>query len=302
MVALSKNSATFPQRPLRVRAQDHRYRLGAAHCSKSNNQGILRQATYVECDRLESCSKDPIGYEGGQLVYGEYFSLAKLDPMGTLTIEPLPSSSLWSPFHECRKDSEQQWRFRLSKQAKQLCNGTGGFIVQKVNASCSGETCPDDKKCDSSANAMSAEFWEAWYVGPDDDLPSGLFAGRITDGSSWSAPRGTCGSRRADGEVRFYCSELTDEDMRQFPPVILPFCGGVITSDQLPGWAGAPHPWMTKKSDDGVAKRWHKRDWNCCADVLVLVTQPTRTPNGRISVPQCSISDRVLSNHQRRFS
>jgi hypothetical protein len=52
-----------------VRAQDHRYSLSAVRCSKSSSQGNLREATYDECDRLESCSKDPIGYADGNSLY-----------------------------------------------------------------------------------------------------------------------------------------------------------------------------------------------------------------------------------------
>jgi hypothetical protein len=88
MVALTKKSANFPQRPLRVRAQDHRYRLGAERCSKSNSQDYLRVATYVECKRLESCSKDPIGYPGGTNLYeyGTSRPLVALDFSGNVPI------------------------------------------------------------------------------------------------------------------------------------------------------------------------------------------------------------------------
>jgi hypothetical protein len=84
MVALSKKSANFPQCPLRVRAQNHRYRLGAEHCSKSNCQANLREATYAECNRLGSCSKDPTGYIGSMFLYDfvNARALVYLDPNG----------------------------------------------------------------------------------------------------------------------------------------------------------------------------------------------------------------------------
>jgi hypothetical protein len=69
MVALINNSASLSPSPLRVRAQNHRYRLGAGRCSKSNTQANLRVATYDDCNRLESCSKDPIGFADGANPY-----------------------------------------------------------------------------------------------------------------------------------------------------------------------------------------------------------------------------------------
>ena len=52
-----------------MRTQDHRYRLTAIRRPKSNGQASLRGATYDESFRLESCSRDPIGYEDGLSLY-----------------------------------------------------------------------------------------------------------------------------------------------------------------------------------------------------------------------------------------
>jgi hypothetical protein len=82
MVALAENLETKFENPLRGRAQNHRYRLGAECCSKSNSQGILPQTTYAECNRLESCSKDPIGYTDGFGAYQNYFAPSATDPLG----------------------------------------------------------------------------------------------------------------------------------------------------------------------------------------------------------------------------
>jgi hypothetical protein len=84
MVALTNKSANFPQRPLRVRAQNHRYRLRAERCSKSSGRANLREATYAECDRLESCSKDPIGYWDSFSLYEATFPLSGTDPSGLI--------------------------------------------------------------------------------------------------------------------------------------------------------------------------------------------------------------------------
>jgi hypothetical protein len=90
MVALTNISANFPQRPLRVRAHNHRYRLGAERCSKSNSQASLRKATYDESNRLEACSKDPIGYQEGFSTF-EYVGsqpCTYIDPEGLMSWPP----------------------------------------------------------------------------------------------------------------------------------------------------------------------------------------------------------------------
>jgi RHS repeat-associated protein len=230
-------------------------------------------------------TRDPIGYVGSEWNLYESFdskTLNSVDPDGKLTIEPL-FSSLWSPFHVCAKDSVQKWRFRLSKKAKNICaSGSGGWIVQKVVAKCSGETCPKDRPCNPAANAGTAEFWEAWYVGPNEDTNSGLFQLPHTDISIFPSPGKSCGSRRADGEVRFYCSETTDEQLIDLigpkHNVNIPFCGGSITSADLPSWDSAPYPWNTKASDDGVANRWHKRDWDCCPECAPPIDSADANP------------------------
>jgi hypothetical protein len=115
MVALTNISANFPQGPLRVRAQDHRYRLGAECCSKSNSQANLREATYTECNRLESCSKDPIGHAGGANFYASYFVMTGIDPSGQL-----------AGYTNCvRKRTGFKFKLFDSQQA----NGAGGRIA-----------------------------------------------------------------------------------------------------------------------------------------------------------------------------
>ncbi len=115
MVALTKKSAKFPQGPLRVRAQDHRYRLGAKWCSKSNCQADLREATYDECDRLESCSKDPIGYGDGLNRYTAYFVPGNVDPSGRIAIEPQAPKSGFLGAGCCRVDI---WDSGVGKKQK----------------------------------------------------------------------------------------------------------------------------------------------------------------------------------------
>jgi hypothetical protein len=84
MVALTNKSAILSPSPLRGRAQNHRYRLGAERCSKSSSRANLRGATYDECFWLGSCSKDPIGYVTGMSLYSYVSSrpLKHVDPSG----------------------------------------------------------------------------------------------------------------------------------------------------------------------------------------------------------------------------
>jgi hypothetical protein len=77
MVALFTNTPIFSENAPRVRAQNHTYVFGAERCSKSRSQASLREATYDECEQLESCSKDPIGYLDGTDTYA-YIGLEPL--------------------------------------------------------------------------------------------------------------------------------------------------------------------------------------------------------------------------------
>jgi hypothetical protein len=94
MVALTNNSATLFPSPIRVRAQDHRYRFGAKHCSKSNSRASLRESTYDECDRSESCSRDPMSYWGSPFNIYEYADGAPTnvsDPSGLACVGKDPN-------------------------------------------------------------------------------------------------------------------------------------------------------------------------------------------------------------------
>jgi hypothetical protein len=119
MVALVYNSATLPKHPLRVRAQNHTYRLGAAICSRSNSQAYLRVATYAECNRLESCSKDPIKYAGGLslYVYVDGNPNSWTDLLGLSRTRP--GSPLLTPNHQQHHLFPQQHRGLIEG----LCNG-----------------------------------------------------------------------------------------------------------------------------------------------------------------------------------
>jgi hypothetical protein len=105
MVALTNNSATLSPAPLRVCAQNHRYRLGAKRCSKPSGRANLREAAYDDCKRLGSCSKDPIASPrikfaflfypyvlSSPLKYVDWSGLQEVDPNAVPTIDqPIPN-------------------------------------------------------------------------------------------------------------------------------------------------------------------------------------------------------------------
>jgi hypothetical protein len=128
MVAFTNKSANFPQRPLRVRAQNHRYRLRAAICSNSSSRAKLREATYAESERLESCSKDP--FPVVRLLSRIYFEddynfvggrpLIYLDPNGLRKRKVVVNGKV---LFECRS-KRQNPSYDLNDQNG--CTGIGG--------------------------------------------------------------------------------------------------------------------------------------------------------------------------------
>jgi hypothetical protein len=209
-------------------------------------------------------SRDPIGYEDGRLLYSQLVWLSKVDPQGTISIK-VADENLNSEFNKCTERSVVKWKITLSNKAGKLCNGTGGWLIQKITIRCSGEPCPTKRKCDPASAPETKSFWEGWYVNKDEDTPS-LF-GDYTDLSGIPARPGSCGRRRHEGEVRFYCHRKTTTIKK---PITVTACGVPVTSLELPATEDEPqNTWAKNNGDDGVAKRWHQRDWNCCPDCPV---------------------------------
>jgi RHS repeat-associated protein len=212
-------------------------------------------------------SRDPIGFDGSEWdLYEQVESspMSRTDPDGTITITPLHDFVDVSK-SKCAGISLIQWRFRLSKKAKEICpNKTGGWMMQKVSISCSGEQCPKSKPCDPNSYPETKEYWEGWYIGPDEDTPS--FNTDYTDQNSILSYSPSCGKFRMDGEVRFFCHKSKKSNMK---PVTVAACGVTVTSIELPGTVTEPKPWKGGDGDDGVATRWHYRDWNCCPECPV---------------------------------
>ena len=122
MVALFTNTPIFAENALRVRTQNHTYGSGAVRCSKSSSQANLRRRFYDECEQLESCSKDPIGYLDG---FNSYWflssrSLNLLDPLGRETVDEL-----------CNRKS-REYRSRRIPELQKLCPKSDFDIECKI--------------------------------------------------------------------------------------------------------------------------------------------------------------------------
>jgi hypothetical protein len=168
MVALANNSATLPKHPLRVRAQNHTYRLGAWLCSKSISQAKLRGATYGECNRLESCSKDPIGYVDGLLSYAMVGNspLVFLDPLGKLKIYDVDDSPKCVVGNVLPggidTDRGAYWGImvELSEQEKKLMlKSGGGYLIFTVDWNYNEWSCPGDELL-----AIDKTYWIATAI------------------------------------------------------------------------------------------------------------------------------------------
>lgn len=87
MVALAHSTATFPETSVHVRAHFRSCISGPSHCSKPSDGKDLRGLNYRTCDRLEPCSRDPIGYEGSPWNLYEYVAggvVNHTDPEGLI--------------------------------------------------------------------------------------------------------------------------------------------------------------------------------------------------------------------------
>jgi hypothetical protein len=76
---------------LRARGEDRSCISGASRCSLRANLRVKRTCSYESRARLESCSRDPIGFWGSMWLLYEYVSarpLNRLDPSGKSDIEP----------------------------------------------------------------------------------------------------------------------------------------------------------------------------------------------------------------------
>ena len=87
MVALSQEFEFSGKDAHRFFPHHHTYRSGAVRCSKASEQVSLRHRIYDECEQLESCSRDPIGYQDDSDLYISGFVLVGTGPSGTCVAE-----------------------------------------------------------------------------------------------------------------------------------------------------------------------------------------------------------------------
>jgi hypothetical protein len=83
--------------------------------SKSANCIEFRRNTYDNRRRLESCSRDPIGYNDGKNLYRTYFVNYLVDPAGTTAIST--SSELICP-QPCDSAKKCKFNAKLSSECK----------------------------------------------------------------------------------------------------------------------------------------------------------------------------------------
>jgi hypothetical protein len=285
MVALTKKSPNLPQRPLRVRAQNHRYRLGAEPCSKSNSQANLREATYAECDRLESCSKDPIGFSDGENLYRAYFIPQAMDPLGKLMQIDVRKVAPIKLKGKCGTALYASWRFRLPANHK-----TKGWLVQMVIVNCAVGDCdfvPEvirETTCGpENSPAMCVchtgqwkqfRYYEAWRVGFNQvipDNPPGMPSTPHDDTASYSSIPNTCGDIVQGGTLRFYADSDTGDLSTNQDWVPKPNGFGHDTrcptsAKQLYAFDGKNGPPDFWQNGNPIAsgKRAFTMDWKCC--------------------------------------
>ena len=82
------NSEAYIKPSTRARGQDRRRIPTASPRLNSPARTNLHHSAYKSRARLGSCSRDPIGYEGGNSMYSGYFVLSEVDPEGLFSCTP----------------------------------------------------------------------------------------------------------------------------------------------------------------------------------------------------------------------
>ena len=179
-------------------AQNHRYILSAIGHSKSNGQAGLRGATYDETNRLESCSKDPIGFlsgDGG--LYRYLFSCP------TVSTDP-------SGLKICRAAKLREFDFffqppSLPGQAKTPPLAVGAFQWEfTVENSFEGKECDIDCGCKKDGKEFSGTYTMAFKAKVS--VPTGIYPiagipiqtkiyGGAEGGASFTVAYNTCNKR-----------------------------------------------------------------------------------------------------------
>ena len=91
MLAAPKKSQRRQPHQRLARGGDRRYTSDASPCVSPTACRPKRTCTYESCTRLESCTRDPIGYEGSPWNLYEFVSsspVQNVDPSGTFELKP----------------------------------------------------------------------------------------------------------------------------------------------------------------------------------------------------------------------
>ncbi|TWT55996.1 hypothetical protein CA85_47040 [Allorhodopirellula solitaria] len=197
----------------RARARVERCRSRRASCETTAKRTSKPACVYESCRRLESCSRDPIGYVGSEWSLYEYVSsvpIQYMDPMGLQTFGDGPPPGMGSPpmdWHLPPPKTIYDVRPPLPPPKKGgippfkptnvtcTCNSTGPWGLKKtVTVPCAGniEDCCRDACAD---------------VGPDWYNPDGGFE---IDGAESYKPPTTCELFRdcSASECRDQCTRV----------------------------------------------------------------------------------------------
>jgi hypothetical protein len=283
MVALANKSPILSPTPLRVRAQNHRYRLGAAFCSKSSIRANLRGATYDESKQLGSCSKDPIGFEGSPWNLYEILSgspLVDTDSSGLISAKRRSGTDVdrkgWGACSPGYGDLYMEYEFDY-ETSPQNSHTYSTVLIRKVTVECLFSKCPcaDQPKPDPEKN--SYYFYEAIFLPrmkidrnpkalPTDTVKAppkigrgfcgGYYQTGVTKLFRLESIRNLLGGKKSDWEPRQSFPKDATLEYQQFE-----YCrtqGGPLTLPELPWFDGM----------DGINPPTHTRhqtqDWCCC--------------------------------------
>jgi hypothetical protein len=177
------------------------------------------------------CSRDPVGFEGGNMMYLSSFVVIGVDPMGTTTLRIIPTG------HELPKTCGSlhyvKWVFRLGINEDlefnyPICDdGYEGYLVQKVTAICCRKKCADCPHCptlkernnvdlddenDPVIRAFTPEhcesfsYLEAWEVNRKGKVKDENY----TDRAAVEVIDNTCGYTMQLGYVKYFCKNKVD--------------------------------------------------------------------------------------------
>ena len=145
MVAFCQNAEYLLETSPRARGQSRSIGSGASNCVRLRVGNDLRSTARKMHLRLESCSRDPIGYQGG---INFYRTIAiGLDPTGLrVDIFLLPNSEIGIPW------SDQD--LGISESGEPVL----GITLTRVKVNCHCDGCPDNKKGCAQLHCMIAIY------------------------------------------------------------------------------------------------------------------------------------------------